>query len=176
MQPPSIQRLLEGSRSLGGQLLAAGLTIATAESCTGGLLASTLTDIAGSSDYVLGGVICYSNAVKQNLLGVRPGTLAQHGAVSPETAAEMARGVRRLLRSDLAVAVTGIAGPGGGSPDKPVGLVYLHLSAPGAELRRREVWPYDRTGNKRATVEAALALVQQYLQRNVDQTSENSIR
>ena len=92
MNPPSIEQLLEGSRSLGRQLLAAGLNIATAESCTGGLLASTLTDIAGSSDYVLGGVISYSNAVKQNLLGVRPSTLEQHGAVSPETAAEMVRG------------------------------------------------------------------------------------
>ena len=170
MNPPSPQQLLESSRSLGRQLLAAGLTIATAESCTGGLLASTLTDIEGSSDYVLGGVISYSNEVKQNLLGVRPSTLAQHGAVSPETAGEMARGVRRLLASDLAVAVTGIAGPGGGSPDKPVGLVYLHLSASGAELSRREVWPYDRTGNKRSTVESALSLVLQYLQRNADRS------
>ena len=174
MTPPSLEQLLEVSRSLGRQLLAAGLTIATAESCTGGLLASTLTDIEGSSGYVLGGVISYSNEVKQNLLGVRPGTLAQHGAVSPETAGEMARGVRRLLASDLAVAVTGIAGPGGGSPDKPVGLVYLHLSAPGAEWSRRDVWPYDRTGNKRATVQAALSLVQQYLQRNADPSRGNS--
>ena len=164
MNPPSIEQLLEASRSVGRQLQAARLTIATAESCTGGLLASTLTDVAGSSDYVLGGVVSYSNDVKQNLLGVHPGTLAQYGAVSPETAGEMARGVRRLLGSDLAVAVTGIAGPGGGSADKPVGLVYLHLSAPGAELSQRHVWPYDRAGNKRATVEAALSLVQQYLQ------------
>lgn len=164
MTPPSLEQLLEVSRSVGRQLQAARLTIATAESCTGGLLASTLTDIAGSSEYVLGGVIAYSNSVKQNLLGVRPGALEHHGAVSPETAAEMAQGVRRLLVSDLAVAVTGIAGPGGGSLDKPVGLVYLHLSAPGAEWSRRNVWPYDRTGNKRATVGAALALVQEFLQ------------
>lgn len=174
MNPPSIEQLLEGSRSVGRQLLAARLTIATAESCTGGLLASMLTDIAGSSEYVLGGVVSYSNGVKQNLLGVRPGTLEQHGAVSPETAAEMARGVRRLLGSDLAVAVTGIAGPGGGTLDKPVGLVYLHLSAPRAEWSRRNVWPYDRTGNKRATVEAALALVEQYLQTTADPPSGNS--
>jgi PncC family amidohydrolase len=174
MTPPSIEQLLEGSRNVGRQLLAARLTIATAESCTGGLLASTLTDIAGSSDYVLGGVISYSNSVKQNLLGVRPSTLEQYGAVSPETAAEMARGVRRLLGSDLAVAVTGVAGPGGGTLDKPVGLVYLHLSAPGAEWSRRNVWPYDRTGNKRATVEAALALVEQYLQPTADRPSGNS--
>jgi PncC family amidohydrolase len=168
MNPPSIEQLLEASRSVGRQLQAARLTIATAESCTGGLLASTLTDIAGSSDYVLGGVISYTNAVKQSLLGVIAATLEQHGAVSPETAAEMARGVRRLLGSDLGVAVTGIAGPGGGSPEKPVGLVYLHLSAPGAEWTRRYVWPYDRPGNKRATVEAALDLVQQCLQPHAD--------
>jgi len=164
MNPPSLEQLLEVSRSVGRQLLAARLTIATAESCTGGLLASTLTDIVGSSEYVLGGVIAYSNSVKQNLLGVRPGTLEHHGAVSLETAAEMAQGVRRLLGSDLAVAVTGIAGPGGGSLDKPVGLVHLHLSAPGAEWSRRNVWAYDRTGNKRATVGAALALVKEFLQ------------
>lgn len=168
MHPPTIEQLLEGSRRVGRQLRAARLTIATAESCTGGLLASTLTDLAGSSDYVLGGVIAYRNSVKQNLLGVPRSTLEQRGAVSPETAAEMAHGVRRLLASDLAVAVTGIAGPGGGSADKPVGLVYLHLSAPGAEWSRRNVWPHDRTGNKRATVEAALALVQQYLDANPD--------
>lgn len=159
MNPPSIEQLLESSRVVGQHLLAAGLTIATAESCTGGLLASVLTDIAGSSDYVLGGVVSYSNSVKQNLLGVRPETLERYGAVSPETAAEMAQGARRLLGSDLAVAVTGIAGPGGGGPDKPVGLVYLHLSAPGTEWAERYVWPYDRLGNKRATVAAALALL-----------------
>jgi len=169
-RPPSLEQLLEASRSAGRQLLAARLTIATAESCTGGLLASTLTDIAGSSDYVLGGVISYSNSVKQNLLGVRPSTLEKHGAVSPETAAEMAAGVRRLLGSDLAVAVTGIAGPGGGSPDKPVGLVHLHLSAPGAEWSRRHVWPYDRTGNKAATVAAARDLLLQFLQPTADRS------
>ena len=176
MTPPTTEQLLEGSRSVGRQLLAARLTIATAESCTGGLLASTLTDIAGSSDYVLGGVISYNNWVKQNLLGVLPGTLEHHGAVSPETAAEMAQGVRRLLVSDLAVAVTGIAGPGGGTHDKPVGLVCLHLSAPGAEWSRQNVWPHDRTGNKRATVAAALALVQQYFQTHADRSRGDSIR
>jgi PncC family amidohydrolase len=176
MPPPSREQLSDASRRVGRQLLAAQLTIATAESCTGGLIASVLTDIAGSSDYVLGGVIAYRNHVKQRLLGVRAGTLEQHGAVSPETAAEMAQGVRRLLGSDLAVAVTGIAGPGGGSPDKPVGLVYVHVSAAGAEWGRRFVWPYDRSGNKQATVEAALDLVQQYLQRGADPSRGNSAR
>jgi PncC family amidohydrolase len=125
MTPPTSHQLLERSRSVGEQLRAARLAIATAESCTGGLIASTLTDLAGSSDYVLGGVVSYSNEVKQNLLGVRPETLEQHGAVSPETAAEMARGVRRLLGSDLALAVTGIAGPGGGSPDMKLVVLFM---------------------------------------------------
>lgn len=174
MNPPTIEQLLETSHRVGQRLLAVRLTIATAESCTGGLLASTLTDIAGSSEYVLGGVVSYSNSVKQKLLNVSPSTLERHGAVSAETAAEMARGVRRLLVSDLAVAVTGIAGPGGGSPDKPVGLVYLHISAPEAEWGRRYVWPYDRIGNKLATVDAALALVQQYLQPDADRRGGNS--
>jgi PncC family amidohydrolase len=175
MNPPTIEQLLECSRSIGRQLLAARLTIATAESCTGGLLASTLTDIAGSSEYLLGGVISYHDSVKQDLLGVGCDTLERHGAVSPETAAAMAEGVRRLLASDLAVAVTGIAGPGGGSPAKPVGLVYLHLSALGVEWSRRYVWPYDRTGNKRATVQAALALLQDYFQTHAERSFTPSV-
>ena len=163
MEPPSIEQLLELSRVVGQRLAAANYTVATAESCTGGALASTLTDIAGSSDYVLGGVVSYSNQAKLEGLGVRPTTLQTHGAVSAETAAEMARGVRRLLHSHLGVSTTGIAGPGGGTPEKPVGLVYLHLSAPDAEWGERHVWPYDRLGNKRATVAAALTLIQRYL-------------
>jgi PncC family amidohydrolase len=164
MNAPTFEQLLDISRDVGRQLLAARLTIATAESCTGGLVASTLTDVAGSSEYVLGGVVCYRNSVKEDMLRVHHGTLELHGAVSPETAAEMARGVRRLFGCDVAVAVTGIAGPGGGSPDKPVGLVYLHLSALNAQWGRKYIWPYDRTGNKRATVQAALELIQQYLE------------
>jgi PncC family amidohydrolase len=163
MTPPSPEQLLELSRAVGRQLAAAQHTIATAESCTGGLIASTLTDLAGSSDYVLGGVVSYSNQVKLQLLGVRPDTLQSHGAVSPETAAEMAQGVRRLLHVDVGVSATGIAGPGGASPDKPVGLVYLHLSAADREWGERHVWAYDRLGNKRASVAAALTLVLKYL-------------
>jgi PncC family amidohydrolase len=163
MTPPSPDDLLELSRAVGRQLAASQYTIATAESCTGGLLASTLTDLAGSSDYVLGGVVSYSNQVKRQLLGVRPDTLQEHGAVSPETAAEMAQGVRRLLDVQVGVSATGIAGPGGASPDKPVGLVYLHLSAPDREWGERHVWLFDRLGNKRASVAAALSLVLRYL-------------
>ena len=163
MTPPSFEQLLELSRAVGQQLAASRQTIATAESCTGGLIASTLTDLAGSSDYVAGGVISYSNQVKQQLLGVRSDTLEKHGAVSPETAAEMAQGVRRLLQVDIGISATGIAGPGGACPDKPVGLVYLHLSAAGQEWGERHVWPYDRLGNKRASVAATLTLALRYL-------------
>lgn len=151
--------LIELSALLGQRLSAQNLTIAVAESCTGGLLASTLTDIAGSSAYVLGGVVTYSNATKMALLRVQEATLTMHGAVSAETAAEMAQGCRRLFGSDLALSVTGIAGPGGGTPEKPVGTVFLHLSAVDAEWGEHHVWAFDRVGNKRASVEAALALV-----------------
>ena len=104
-----------------------GLTVATAESCTGGLVGKRLTDISGSSTCYLGGVVSYANEVKMNVLGVSEETLRLHGAVSPETAIEMARGVRRLTGADIGVSTTGVAGPGGGSPEKPVGTVYIGI-------------------------------------------------
>lgn len=104
---------------------ARGLKVATAESCTGGLVAGALTDIAGSSDVFDRGFVTYSNEAKQEILGVPPATLTKHGAVSAETAAAMAQGTLARSRADVAVAVTGIAGPGGGSADKPVGLVHF---------------------------------------------------
>ena len=126
----------------GAALRARGLTLAVAESCTGGMLGSRLTAAAGSSDYFKGGVVAYSNDLKRRLLGVRRGTLARFGAVSAECAREMAEGARRLAASDVGLAVTGIAGPGGGSQAKPVGLVYASMAGPGRrpgverELRR----------------------------------------
>ncbi len=166
---PTLAQLRELSAELGRRLDDHHLTIALAESCTGGLIASVLTDIAGSSHYVAGGVVSYSNFAKMHVLGVRPETLEAHGAVSPETAQEMARGVRKLLQTDLAVSVTGIAGPGGGSPEKPVGLVYLHLAAEGVDWGEMHVWPHDRIGNKRASVAAGLRLALRYV-------NERSIR
>jgi nicotinamide-nucleotide amidase len=103
--------------------------LAVAESCTGGLIAHRLTNAPGSSRYFLGGVVAYANEVKERVLGVRPGTLREDGAVSREAALEMARGVRRLLGADIAISATGIAGPTGGMPEKPVGLVYVALAA-----------------------------------------------
>ncbi len=109
-------------------LAAQGLTCATAESCTGGGIGSAITAVPGSSAVYFGGVVSYDNSVKENVLGVKAETLASVGAVSSETAAQMADGARKLLKADLAVSVTGIAGPGGGSAEKPIGLVWFGLS------------------------------------------------
>jgi nicotinamide-nucleotide amidase len=136
-----------------------GLTLATAESCTGGLVAARLTSVPGSSDVFLGSVVSYSNSVKESALGVPAAVLEAHGAVSAEAALAMARGARERLGADVAVSVTGIAGPGGGTPEKPVGLVFLCVSGPAGELARDLVFTGDReTVRRRATV-AALHLV-----------------
>jgi nicotinamide-nucleotide amidase len=140
-----------------------GLSLAAAESCTGGLVAAQLTSVAGSSDVFRGGIVSYDNSVKQAQLGVSEDTLAAHGAVSPETAAEMASGVCEVLDADAAVAVTGIAGPGGGTPAKPVGLVYLHASGPGADLARELNLPGDREAVRRRATAAALHLLRELL-------------
>jgi nicotinamide-nucleotide amidase len=140
-------------------LRARGLTLATAESCTGGLVAARLTSIPGSSDVFLGSVVAYADTVKAEALGVPAEVLAAHGAVSAETAAAMAAGARERLDADVAVSVTGVAGPGGGTPEKPVGLVFLHASGPQGERTLRLDLPGDReTVRARATV-AALHLV-----------------
>jgi nicotinamide-nucleotide amidase len=133
-------------------------TIATAESCTAGLVAARLTDIAGSSDVVLGGIVAYANDVKHALLGVPGALLERHGAVSAECAEAMARGALAATGASLAISTTGIAGPGGGSDDKPVGLVYLHCAAPWGELGRRVVFPGDRAAVRDGASTAALHL------------------
>jgi nicotinamide-nucleotide amidase len=138
-------------------------TLATAESCTGGLVGATLTREAGISDCYLGGVISYANSVKENVLGVKRATLQSVGAVSRETAQEMADGVRRLTGADLAVSITGLAGPGGGSETKPVGLVYIGLaSAKGTEVRKFQFYG-GRDSVRQLTVMAALNMVRQYM-------------
>lgn len=141
-----------------------GLKLAVAESCTGGLISHRITDVPGSSDYYPGSVTAYANEVKEALLGVRHDTLCRHGAVSEETAREMAEGVRRVLGADLGLAVTGVAGPTGGTPEKPVGLVYIALATPDGEWVERHVWKGDRWANKAASAEAALDLVRRYLE------------
>ena len=144
-------------------LVERGLTLSLAESCTGGLIGDLITDISGSSAYFLGGAVTYADSAKQRLLGVRLATLDAHGAVSAQTAAEMAQGARQLYGSDIAASVTGIAGPTGATPGKPVGLVYVHLSAEDAEWGERHQWDADRLGNKVLSAEAVLQLVLRYL-------------
>jgi nicotinamide-nucleotide amidase len=135
------------------------LTIGTAESASGGRIGDRLTDIAGSSDYFQGGIVSYSNQIKSSLLGVRPETLSERGAVSQETAVQMAQGARRVLGVDVAVSDTGIAGPGGSTPDKPVGLFYLGLAWEGGSRAQLYVFSGDRAANKEAASEAALKLL-----------------
>jgi len=129
----------------------------------GGLLAARITDIPGSSAYFAGGVIAYSNAVKERLLHIPSSLLERHGAVSAQTARAMARGVRALLGTDLALAVTGIAGPAGGTPEKPVGLVFVALAAPWGEECRQFLWSGNRQENRASSVQAALELLRQHL-------------
>jgi len=152
---------------VGGLLRSRGLTLALAESCTGGLLGDRITDVSGSSDYFQGAIVAYAFDVKQELLGVREGTLVRHGAVSEETAREMARGARRVIQADLGVSITGIAGPTGGTPEKPVGLVYIGLAAPDGEWVERHVWEGDRRQNKAQSAQAALDLLRRYLEGEV---------
>jgi nicotinamide-nucleotide amidase len=140
----------------------AGLMVATAESCTGGLVAGALTEIAGSSDVVDCGFVTYSNGAKQKLLGVPAATLARHGAVSAQTAASMAKGALKKSKADLAVAITGIAGPGGGSKGKPVGLVYFAAASRGGRLvaRRCLFGEIGRSRVRQKSVVQALALLE----------------
>jgi nicotinamide-nucleotide amidase len=143
-----------------------GLSLATAESCTGGLVAARLTSVAGSSDVFRGGVIAYTNDLKETELGVPPEVLAAHGAVSPETAWAMAHGAKERLGADVAVSVTGIAGPDGGTPEKPVGLVYVHAIGPDGEEARRTEFPGDREMIRGRATAAALHLVRRLLTRS----------
>jgi competence/damage-inducible protein CinA-like protein len=140
-------------------LRARSLTLATAESCTGGLVAAQLTSVPGASEVFRGAVVAYSNEVKAAELGVPEALLLAHGAVSAEVAAAMAQGARGRLGTDLAVAVTGVAGPGGGTVEKPVGLVFVHASGPGADLAARLDLPGDRETIRLRSTVAALHLV-----------------
>jgi nicotinamide-nucleotide amidase len=147
-----------------GELLRrSGKTLALAESCTGGLLAGRLTDVAGSSDYFLGGAVTYANAAKAELVGVSAGTLERFGAVSEETAREMALGARLRFGASIGLSVTGIAGPGGGTPEKPVGTVHLALDDGGTRLHQRLLMPGDRALVRRWSTSAALSMLRHHL-------------
>ncbi|MBL8097065.1 MAG: CinA family protein [Anaerolineales bacterium] len=151
------------AHQLGDLLKARGQTVVTAESCTGGLIGDLITDVSGSSAFFLGGAIVYANSAKQRLLGVSQATLLQHGAVSEATAIEMAAGARRLFDADYALSATGIAGPDGGTPEKPVGLVYIGLAMREGAWARRCEWSGDRQENKRQSADAALTWLIEHL-------------
>ena len=136
--------------------LARGLTVAAAESCTGGLVAAALTAVPGSSGYVRGAIVAYADEVKIAALDVPGAIIAIHGAVSAEAAIAMADGARRRLATDLAVSVTGVAGPGGGTEAKPVGLTYIGVATATGTEARRYLWDGDREENRRASVRVAL--------------------
>lgn len=140
------------------------LTLATAESCTAGLVAHRITNVPGSSEYYLGGVVAYADKTKMNLLGVSQDTLDQHGAVSEETARQMAMGARRTLVADIGLSVTGIAGPGGGTDEKPVGLTFIAVSGPMGTRVERHIWEGDRAANKAQSATAALKLLCYFLE------------
>ncbi len=146
-----------------GLARALGLSIATAESCTGGLVAERLTSIPGSSDAFVGGIVAYANGIKESALGVSGETLREHGAVSAETAAAMAHGVRERLGADVGLAVTGVAGPGGGTPEKPVGLVYVHVETSDASRGVDFSYPADRESIRRRAAIAVLHLTRRLL-------------
>lgn len=149
---------------MGGLLRERGLKIAFAESCTGGLLSNRVTNLPGSSEYFLGSMVAYAYEAKANLLGVSWDTLNTHGAVSRETVLEMARGARTAFQADLAASISGIAGPGGGTPAKPVGTVWLALAAPEGEWARHFHFSGEREQIKAASADAALQLVLEYLE------------
>lgn len=150
---------------VGDLLRARGWRLAVAESCTGGLIGHRLTNLAGSSTFYMGSVTAYAYEAKVRLLGVQWKTLEEYGAVSEQVVIEMARGVRRALAADVGLSVSGIAGPGGGTEDKPVGLSCFGISIPEDERAWQFIWHGDRLHNKEKSAEQALQLLVDYLRR-----------
>ncbi len=150
-------------REIGKLLKEKGLTLGVVESATGGLLSHLITNVPGSSDYFKGSVTAYSNETKVRLLGVASPTIERFGAVSPQVAEEMAAGGRRLLLVDICLADTGIAGPGGATPEKPLGLFYIGLSHRAGTFSRKHQFSGDREQNKRQAADAALGWLREYL-------------
>ena len=158
----NLQTMRDLSTAVGKALLEREATISCAESCTGGLLSSLLTDVEGSSAYMQGTVVAYANEVKEKLLGVKHETLEKYGAVSEETAREMARGAAKLMGTDIGVGITGIAGPGGGTEEKPVGRVYIAVAGPQGEQVRANDFCGDRDEVKLQTASTALRMLVDY--------------
>ena len=162
---PEGRSLGDLARELQALALARAVTVGTAESCTGGLVGHAITSVPGSSGYYLGGIVSYADQVKADLLGVPLTTLERHGAVSAQTAVAMAEGLRTRVGCGLAVAVTGVAGPDGGSPGKPVGLTYVAIASDAGHEVRRYAWDGGRAANKESSAVAALRLLIEVLQR-----------
>jgi len=154
--------------TIGRVLHQRGLKLAVSESCSGGLLADHITDVPGSSDYFVGGVVAYAYEAKVALVHVSWDTLRLHGAVSRETAVEMARGVRTSLGADIGVSITGIAGPAGGLPEKPVGTTWIGFSARDGDWARKFVWKGNRRFNKEASAQAAMQFILDYLDKKLE--------
>ena len=157
---------------LGEELRRRGFTVAVAESCTGGMLGGMLTEVAGSSDYFLGGVIAYSDRLKMDLLRVPGHVINTYGAVSAECALLMARGVRAATGASIGISVTGIAGPGGATPSKPVGTTYIVLIGPGIERVEHFCWSGNRSRNREQSAIAALSMLTDYLSETSDVKNE----
>jgi nicotinamide-nucleotide amidase len=155
------ERLLK--EEVGDLLRKHGLKIGVAESATGGLISHRITDIPGSSEYFEGSVISYSNKAKTNLLNVKDSTVRNYGAVSSETSKEMAKGIRSLMNVEVGLSSTGIAGPGGGTSDKPVGLVYVGLATKDVLISRKHVFHGNRDENKKSFSDSALSTLKEYL-------------
>jgi PncC family amidohydrolase len=151
--------LVDLATRLGSRCTARGITVATAESCSGGLVAHLISEVPGASAYLRGAIVAYADDVKCSMLDVPDEVLAAHGAVSAQVALAMADGARARLGVDLAVGVTGIAGPGGGTEAKPVGMAYVAVTGLGDPDVRRFHWSGDRAANKRASAEAALGML-----------------
>jgi len=150
-------------REIGEMLRQKGLTLGAVESATGGLISHLITNVSGSSDYYKGSVTAYSNEIKIKVVGVKEATLKKYGAVSPQVAEEMAQGGGKVLATDICVADTGIAGPTGATPGKPVGLFYIGLSHKTGTYSRKHIFHGTRQQNKRSAAEAALIWLKEYL-------------
>ena len=160
-KPPAYADLAARMRALHAVLRRRKLTVAVAESCTGGLLGAILSEHSGSSDYFRGGMEVYSDEAKTVLAGVPPQLIHSHGAVSSVVAGALARGAREKLRAKIGLGITGIAGPSGATPGKPVGLVYIAIDAPKLQAVKKKQWAFDRAGNRLASVAVALDLLEE---------------
>ena len=161
--PPTYAELATRTAALQPRLRRRRVTVATAESCTGGLLGALLTEHGGASAVYRGGAVVYANAAKETLTGVPPQLIHAHGAVSAVVAGALARGIRARLGATVGLGITGVAGPGGATPGKPVGLMYVAVDSARLRAVKKCVWPFDRSGNRLASVGAALDLLERVI-------------